>query len=161
MQSLSQAMTRFTVPGTSRAPDIPVRQAGRLYFRAENERAGRDECASVCSSVGHLPLFSTPAKRTPRNPLKWGCGSSFWPVTHKKNLTLMLGLPAMWQLTLCLSAAALFQRWWQKCWSCSFFITSLSLLPIIRLMPGWNFYHNSCLAIVVPQMQVIIFSSYG
>lgn len=42
-----------------------------------------------------------------------------------------------------------------------FFITSLSLLPIIRLMPGWNFYHTSCLAIVIPQMQVIIFSSYG
>jgi len=41
------------------------------------------------------------------------------------------------------------------------YITSISLLPIIHLMPGWDFYHSSCLAIVIPQMQVIIFSSYG
>ncbi len=44
------------LPGTSHALDITVRQADRLYFRAEIERVGRDDFASVCSSIGHLDI---------------------------------------------------------------------------------------------------------
>lgn len=41
MHSLSQAMTRFTVPGTPHAPDIPVWQASRLFQSRKRESGQR------------------------------------------------------------------------------------------------------------------------
>lgn len=156
MHSLSQAMTRFTVPGTPHAPDIPVWQASRLFQSRKRETGQR--WVVVLDICLYFPLQQSELLVTHCNE---DVGHHFGPWLIKKLDTYARPPSDMTAHLVSIRGRSVPEVMTEMLVLQLFFITSLSLLPIIHLMPGWNFYHTSCLAIVIPQMQVIIFSSYG